>query len=91
MKKLDLSKCKTNEEVCELIKKQVTLISYNSLLEAVSKKFIFQEKATKAIYTGLSMNMNVFLNGPGGYGKTTLTKWILDFYKIPLYLLGSYL
>lgn len=90
MKKLNLSACKTNKEVCKLIKEQVLLVSYRELLEAVNKKFIFQEKATKAIYTGLSMNMNVFLSGPGGYGKTTLTKWVLEYYKIPYHTVIGY-
>jgi ABC-type ATPase involved in cell division len=27
--------------------------------------------------------MNVFLSGPGGYGKSNLIKFVLDFYKIP--------
>ena len=44
---------------------------------------MYQEDAAKAIYLGLSSNMNIFLSGPSGFGKSTLTKYILDLYKIP--------
>lgn len=90
MRKLDLSKCKTNEEVCELVRDRVTSIPYEDLQTHVSKRFVFLEEATKAVWTGLAMNMNVFLSGPGGYGKTTLIKYILDFYKIPYHTVVGY-
>jgi len=83
MEKLILDGCKTNEEVCKLISDRVNSIPYKDLITEVEKRFIFQTKAVKAIYTGLSMNMNVFLSGPGGYGKSTLIKFVLDFYRIP--------
>lgn len=87
---LDLSKCKTNEEVCKLISERVLKLSYFDLLKEVEKRFVFQNKAVKAIYTGLSMNMNVFLSGPGGYGKSTLIKYILNVYNIPYHTVIGY-
>jgi len=90
MQSLNLSKCKTNSEVCELVSARMNEIKYEDMLEKVSEKFVFQEEATKAIYTGLSMNMNVFLSGPGGYGKSTLIKFILDIYKIPYHTIVGY-
>lgn len=90
MRKLNLSKCTTNEEVCELISKQMEEMSYEDMLDKVGNNFVFQEEAAKAIYTGLSMNMNVFLSGPGGYGKSTLIKYILDLYKIPYHTIVGY-
>jgi hypothetical protein len=61
MELLNLSKCKTNADVCKLVseRKLCTLP-----LSEVEKRFIYQEPATNAIYTGLSENMNVFLSGP---------------------------
>lgn len=90
MKKLDLKDCKTNEDVCSRVSKRMNEISYEDMLVKVGKKFVFQEEAAKAIYTGLSMNMNVFLSGPGGYGKSTLIKYILDIYKIPYHTIVGY-
>jgi hypothetical protein len=34
--------------------------------------------------------MNVFLSGPGGYGKSNLIKFVLDFYKIPYTVVVGY-
>jgi len=90
MEKLNLDNCKTNEEVCQLVSKRVAEIKYSDLLKEVEKKFVFQDKAVRAIYTGLSMNMNVFLSGPGGYGKSNLIKHILDIYKIPYHSIIGY-
>lgn len=90
MRKLNLDKCKTNEEVCEAVSKRINSISFEELLQKVSKEFVNQEKAVRAIYTGLSMNMNVFLSGPGGYGKSTLIKSILKIYGIPCHTIVGY-
>jgi len=90
MRKLNLDKCKTNKEVCELVTNRIEEIPYDELLKQVKKKFIYQEKATKAIYTGLLMNINVFLSGLGGFGKSELIKCILDIYKIPYTVIVGY-
>lgn len=90
MEQLDLSTCTTNKEVCELVSKRVSEVSFEDLLKEVNKHFVFMEEATRAIYTGLSMNMNVFLSGPGGYGKSSLIKFILEFYKIPYHTVIGY-
>lgn len=90
MKKLDLTKCTTNEKVCELISERIGLMTFDALMVEVDKNFIEQKEASRAIYTGLSMNMNVFLSGPGGYGKSSLVKFILDVYKIPNFTIVGY-
>jgi MoxR-like ATPase len=90
MEKLNLSECTTNKEVSKLVTDRIREIPFNKLLIEVEKSFIFQTKAIKAIYTGLSMNMNVFLSGPGGYGKSTLIKHILDIYNIPYHSVIGY-
>jgi hypothetical protein len=90
MELLNLRKCKTNQDVCMLVSERVNSIPYIELLNEVEKRFIYQEPATNAIYTGLSENMNVFLSGPGGYGKSNLIKFVLDFYKIPYTVVVGY-
>lgn len=90
MKELNLSKCKTNEEVCKLVAKRVREISFEDLLLEVNNSFVYHENTVRAVYTGLSMNMNVFLSGPGGYGKSTIVKHILDIYKIPYHTVIGY-
>lgn len=90
MELLDLSQCKTNEAVCKLVSERVNSIPFKGLIEQIEQRFVYQTAAAKAIYTGLSMNMNVFLSGPGGYGKSTLIKFILDFYAIPYTVVVGY-
>lgn len=90
MERLILANCKTNDEVCKLISERVDSVSFSDLMIEVEKKFIYQHAATKAIYTGLSDNLNVFLSGPGGYGKSKLIKFILDFYGIPYVVISGY-
>lgn len=90
METLDLSACITNQEVCDIVSERVNSIPYTELLSEMEKRFIYQTEAIKAIYTGLSMNMNVFLSGPGGYGKSTLIKHILNFYGIPFTVVVGY-
>lgn len=90
MEKLNLENCKTNQEVCDLVAERVNSVPYKELLENVEGSFAYQAKAVNAIYTGLSMHMNVFLSGPGGYGKSALIKHILNFYKIPFTVVSGY-
>lgn len=90
MEILNLESCKTNEEVCNLVSERVNSIPYKELSDEVEKHFIFQAQATNAIYTGLTTNINVFLSGPGGYGKSSLIKFILNFYRIPYNVVVGY-
>ena len=90
MKVLDFSGCKTNAEVCSLVTERMKEISYPDLVKRVSEEMVFQNKAVKAIYTGLSMNMNVFLSGKAGFGKSEIIKLVLNIYKIPYHTLIGY-
>lgn len=90
MKKLDLKGCKTNKDVCDRISERVNSVPYEDLIKAVETRFVFQSDTAKAIYTGLSENINVFLSGPGGYGKSSLIKFVLDFYGIPYNIIVGY-
>jgi len=82
MKKLNLSKYKTNAAVQKAVEARIAERSFEELLAYVNESFIYQEAATRAIYLGLSSSMNVFLSGESGYGKSELIKCILEFYKI---------
>jgi hypothetical protein len=60
MELLNLSKCKTNADVCKLVSERVNSVPYTATF---GSRKVYQEPATNAIYTGLSENMNVFLSG----------------------------
>lgn len=89
-KVLDLSMCKTNAEVVAAISKRVSQNSIEDLQEYVRKKFVFMDKTVDAIYIGLLLGKNVYLSGPGGYGKTSVVKRVLSFYGIPSHTVNGY-
>jgi len=90
MKELDLSECETNAEVSILVSERVKELSIQELIDEVNKSFIYLDNVVKVIYTGLRMNTNIFLSGPGGFGKSSLIKHILDIYKIPYNTIVGY-
>ena len=90
MEKLDLSKCTTNEEVCTLVAERIQMLSMEEVQNEIKKTFVFMDSTVEAIYSGLSMNMNVFLSGEGGFGKSSIVKSILDLYKIPYSTIVGY-
>lgn len=90
MTELDLNECVSNEDICKKISERVSSIPFEKLMIEVDKHFIGQKEAARAVYTGLAMNMNVFLSGPGGYGKSSLVKFILNVYKIPTFTIVGY-
>ena len=53
MKKLNLNKCKTNEEVCRLISKRVGESSYEDLLEIHKEELLKIHKEELVKITGL--------------------------------------
>lgn len=90
MSNLDLSKYNTNKEIADAISERVKSYGYEAMLKAVSSKFVFQEEAIKALYSGLRFMKNVYLSGRGGFGKTELVKAVLDFYGIPHHTVVGY-
>lgn len=90
MEKLNLNEYTTNKEVVTAVRERVNSVDFNTFMKAVDKEFISQDKAARAIYTGLSMGMNVFLSGPGGYGKSSLVKFVLKYFGIPQHTIVGY-
>jgi MoxR-like ATPase len=88
--KLDLSNCKTNKEVCELVSARVRSVNFETFLAAVQSSFVYQREAAIAIYTGLLHNKNVLLSGKGGYGKSNLIRFTLDYFGIPYTVVPGY-
>jgi hypothetical protein len=81
---LDLSHCKSNQEVCRLIRERVLQISAEDLILGLSSNFVYHEEAVKVIYVALAMNNNAILYGPGGYAKSEIVKAICTYLGIPL-------
>lgn len=81
---LDLKHCKTNNEVCKLIKERTLSVSVEDLIKELSNNFVYHEDAVKTVYAALAMNNNAILYGPGGYAKSEIVKAICNALKIPL-------
>jgi hypothetical protein len=81
---LNLNNCKTNQEVCKVIKERVLQISIDDLIVGLSESFVYHEEAVKIIYTALAMNNNSILYGPGGYAKSEVVKAVCNYLGIPL-------
>jgi hypothetical protein len=73
-------------DVCKLVSERVNSIPY---ISEVEKRFIYQEPATNAIYRAFRKHER-FFKRPGGYGKSNLIKFVLDFYKIPYTVVVGY-
>ena len=90
MEKLDLASCKTNKEVCELVSARVRSIPFDTFISDVQANFVYQKESAKALYTGLANNMNVMLSGSGGYGKSSLIRYVLEYFGLPYTIVGGY-
>ena len=87
---LDLKSCKTNRCVSNKIVERLKEVNIDDLIKEVSKKFYKQEDTTRAVFSGLRLNMNTYLYGKGGYGKTEVIKTILKILNIPYYVINGY-
>jgi hypothetical protein len=62
MELLNLSKCKTNADVCKLVSERVNSVPYTATFGSREKIYI-PRTGYKRYLHGLSENMNVFLSG----------------------------
>ncbi|MCK5788677.1 MAG: AAA family ATPase [Chlamydiia bacterium] len=90
MSLLNLDSYTTNKEIADAIVERVVEYGYSELKEAMAKKFVFQDKAIDALYSGLRHMKNVYLSGAGGFGKSELVKAVLDFYELPHHTVTGY-
>ena len=90
MEKLDLSSCTTNKQVCELVSARVRSVPFETYIKDIEANFVFQKEPAKALYTGLANNMNVLLSGNGGYGKSSLIRFVLEYFGIPYTIVAGY-
>tara|TARA_R110000765_G_scaffold11480_5_gene36241 strand:- start:178 stop:1311 length:1134 start_codon:yes stop_codon:yes gene_type:complete len=84
MELLDLSKCETNKEVSDIIKKRVKDANLAELTKTLSKRFVFHEESIRTVYTALAVGGNAVLHGPGGFGKSDIVKAICHELGIPV-------
>lgn len=88
--KLDLTKCKTNKDVKELLAARMKEAKLEDVIDEVNTKFVNHEGTVRAICTGIILGMNIYIHGRGGYGKTAITQHVLELLGIPYTTVSGY-
>jgi hypothetical protein len=70
MELLNLSKCKTNADVCKLVSERVNSVPYTALLSGREKIYIPRTGYKRYLHRAFRKHERV-LSGPGGYSKVT--------------------
>jgi hypothetical protein len=87
MELLNLSKCKTNADVCKLVSERVCTL-YRATFEV--EKDLYTKNRLQTLFTRAFRKHERVFKRPGGYGKSNLIKFVLDFYKIPYTVVVGY-
>ncbi len=90
MEMLDLSGCKTNQEVSNLIRDRVKEVSLEDLTASLSESFVFQKDTIRKMYAAAAMGKNILLYGHGGFSKSTITKAFFKELGIPVHTKVGY-
>ncbi len=80
---MKIEECKKSEETSEAIAQLVTSKSLDEVKEYMRKKFYQADDVVEFLYLALSSKGNGILHGPGGFGKSQITKEFLNYYEIP--------
>jgi len=80
---MDILKCKTSEETSEAIAELVLSKPIEEVKEYIGKRFYQADDVVEFLYLTLSSKGNGILHGPGGFGKSQITKEFLAYYDIP--------
>ncbi len=78
-----LESCKTSQETFDNIAAIVEKIPLKEVQQAISENFYNVDDIVEFLYLTLTSKGNGILHGPGGFGKSQVTKAFLDFYDIP--------
>jgi len=90
MEKLDLSKCKNSSEVKELIADRVSNTPLNKVKEYFSTRYYNIGSIIEFLYVSSVSSSNGILYGPGGFGKTEITKKFFEYFNIPVNTVVGY-
>jgi len=81
--------CNNAEETKLKLIKIITSVELSVVQESIAKKFYNVEDIVKFIYDAISAGGNSILHGPGGFGKSEITKAFFNYYNIePLIIVG---
>jgi hypothetical protein len=90
MERLDLSKCKNSNEVKELIAERVSKTPLDKVKEYFSSRYYNIGSIIEFLYVSSVSSTNGILYGPGGFGKTDITKKFFEYFNIPVNTVVGY-
>jgi len=79
---LDLSSCESSDEIAILVSKRVSEVTCEWVIDQLPQ-FVFMQDTIEAIYVSLLTQTNCILYGPGGFGKSDITKAFCELLGIP--------
>ena len=81
--------CSTAKETRVKLIKIVTSVELSIVQESIAEKFYNVEDVVRFLYNAVSAGGNGILHGPGGFGKSEITKAFFNYYGIdPLIIVG---
>jgi len=75
--------CFTSDTVIQYIKEIVEKVPLKKVQQDLAKDFYNMDETIAVLYYAMLTGSNVILYGPGGFGKTELTKAFLNYFDIP--------
>lgn len=90
MEILDLTMSNSAEDVKKLIAERVASVPLKDVIDYLSKKYYKCEDTVEFLYVTTVSNSNGILYGPGGFGKTEITKDFFEYFKIPVNTIVGY-
>jgi len=81
--KFNVEECKKSDDTYEHISAVVKSIPLAQVKKDLGKKFYKSEEVIEFLYSVLTSRGNGILHGPGGFGKSQITKEFLAYFDIP--------
>lgn len=81
---IDFSTCTTSKDTYNKVAEIVKSKSLDEVKAHIAKKFFNVDDVVEFLYIVLTSQGNGILHGPGGFGKSQITKEFLSFYGIPV-------
>jgi len=76
--------CQTSEETYDLVARIVSNTRLSDVQETLAKQFYNIDDVVEFLYLTCVSKGNAILHGPGGFGKSAITKAFFEYFNIPI-------
>lgn len=90
MDRLDLSSFDNAQDIKKAIADRVSSVPLKIVLNHFSEKFYDSDNVVEFLYTAVVSSSNGILYGPGGFGKTEMTKEFFNYFNVPINTVVGY-